>query len=180
MEVLLGESYMSLSGPGLYCPHRLKFSSLFYPDSLIKKIWETLSGLGTLWGKARSSLITHAHFFTWPSAAELCCNGSHALSGQASHRSGSWTSPTDLILQVCPGNLHSWLTLSTVTSPTLHPSCPYWGVHPLLFKSLLLTCLVMTLRFQTVTSLLPLLLPYMQQQNCIYHHSRYLCSLPQN
>lgn len=78
------------------------------------------------------------------------------LSGQASHRSGPRPSPTDSILQVCPrtclltrdlpGNLHSWLTLGVVTRPTLHLSCP------LLFKSLLLACLVMTLRFQIIIS----------------------------
>lgn len=37
MKVLLGESHMSLSGPGLYCPYRLKFSSLFYPDFFDKR-----------------------------------------------------------------------------------------------------------------------------------------------
>lgn len=33
-----------------------------------------------------------------------------------------------------PGNLHSWLTLSTVTRPSLPPSFPYRGGAPLAGK----------------------------------------------
>lgn len=120
MEVLLGRSYTSLSRPGLYCSHRLKFSSLFCPGSLIKEI--CLRNLVRHWKslrKGKKQTCCTCPLFHVPFAALLCslhlssaAMAAMPLSGQASHRTGSWPSLTDLILQVCP-----WTCLLTRDLP---------------------------------------------------------------
>lgn len=192
MEVLLGESYMSASGSGLYCPHRLKFSCLFYPGSLIKKsVWETLSSLGTLWGKAKGSLSGHT-----PSSLGLSqlsyavsvwallqwqpclCLDRHPVDLDPDHNLQTWFCRFHLGPASSQGTC---LAIYTLGWPwALSPGLPYThtGVHPVPFKALLLACLVVTLRFQAVISLL--VLPNVQQLNRICHHIQYLCSLPQN
>lgn len=155
MEVLLGESYMSVSGPDLYCPHRLSLA----PCSILvlwykKSVWETLSGLGTLWDKARGSLSEHA-----PSSlglSQLSCAVSvwallqwqpclhldrHATDLGPDHNLQTWFCRFDL------GSVGTCLAIYALGWPwALSPGLPYThtGVHPMLFKALLLACLVMT------------------------------------
>lgn len=151
MEVLLGRSYTSLSRPGLYCSHRLKFSSLFCPGSLIKEI--CLRNLVRHWKslrKGKKLLAAHAHFFMChlqPSCAvsiwallqwQPClCLDRHPIELDPDHHLQTWFCRFALEPASSQGTclaIYSWFTLGTVTRTALHPICPYWGMHSLLFK----------------------------------------------
>lgn len=84
------------------------------------------------------------------------CLDKHLIDLDPNHHLQTWSCRFILSPASSQGTCLAIYTLgwpwALVTRPTWHPSCPRWGVHLLLLKSLLLACLVMTPRLQTVIS----------------------------